>query len=166
MKILVFSDTHKNLEFMTEAINKHKNDTDLIIHLGDCSSDTSVISSICPHIACVKIRGNCDFGLFESRVQDEAIFKLGNTNISVFACHGHRYSVKDGTDYIFAKAKISGVKIALYGHTHISDITYNNGIYIINPGSASFPRGGEPASYCVINICDGEILPSIIYKTD
>lgn len=164
MKILVFSDTHRNTEFMLEAIVRHKNETDMIIHLGDCSSDTSVLSAVFPHIACVNVRGNCDFGIFESRVQDEAVFKLPDSDFTLFACHGHRYSVKDGTDFLVSKAKALGASIALYGHTHIPDIEFKNGIYIINPGSTAFPRGNNPESYCVINIHDGKILPSIIYK--
>lgn len=164
MKILVFSDTHHNTDLMIKALNTHKDDTDLIIHLGDNVSDTRIFSSICPHIANINIRGNCDYNSFSNDVKDEALFKIIGTNINAFACHGHRYCVKDGNDLIYQCARRNSARIAFYGHTHIADITERNGIIIMNPGSASLPRSAEPASYGVVRIENGEILPTILYK--
>ncbi len=164
MKILVFSDTHRNSDFMIDAIRQHKDDTDLIVHLGDCVSDTSVLRSISPNIALLNVRGNCDFGILGTSVRDEILVPLGNTGLKAFACHGHRFAVKDDTDIIYSHARSLGARLALYGHTHIADISEKNGIFMVNPGSASLPRGLEPASYAIIRICNGEILPSIIYK--
>lgn len=162
MKILVFSDSHRYLRNMTKVLQTHMSDTDLIIHLGDNISDTTLFTQLCPHIANINISGNCDFSM--SNI--ESTFKLGKTDITAFACHGHYYNVKNGTDSLLREAKKQNAKIALFGHTHISHLEERDGILLINPGSISQPRGIEGASYAIINIENNIISPSIIYKID
>ena len=163
MKILIFSDSHGNMELARKALDNHIQTTDLIIHLGDCIADTALFAKVCPHIANINILGNCDYfsGGYNGR-QDSA-FYLGQTGLRAFACHGHSYAVDRGTEILYAKARIEKASIAFYGHTHIADISERNGIIIMNPGSISRPRGTEPASYGIVNIEDGRILPTIIF---
>ena len=41
--------------------------------------------------------------------------------------------------------------IFLFGHIHLPRLYENEeGILILNPGSASYPRGGNPASYAIL----------------
>ena len=49
------------------------------------------------------------------------------------------------------KALEIGADIVLYGHTHIGKIDFEEGIWYINPGSASVPRDGG-RSFAIINI--------------
>lgn len=163
MKILVFSDSHGNTALIEKALGIHINSTDLILHLGDCAADTRIFTKLCPHIANINILGNCDYFSSGYNAVTEAKFDLGKTGFSAFACHGHSYAVKRGTDIIYSKAKAEKASIAFYGHTHIAEISEVNGIIIMNPGSVSLPRGTEPASYGVVNISDNQILPTIIY---
>ncbi len=163
MKILVFSDSHNNTELIKKALSKHSETTDLIIHLGDYAKDAMIFSEICPHIANINILGNCDYFHFGCDAADEACFNLGNTGFRALACHGHNYGVNRGTDILYAKAKLQKASIAFYGHTHIADICEKSGIIIMNPGSTSNPRGTEPASYGIVNIENGQILPTIIF---
>ncbi len=164
MKILVFSDTHHNTDFMVKALREHMADTDLIIHLGDNVCDTDVIGSICPHTALIRVLGNCDLFGFCSDVPAEGFVPLGKTGVVAFVCHGHRYGVNDGTDVLVSKAKSGGAKIALYGHTHVAEIACDRGVYVLNPGSATLPRSAEPRSYGILRIDDkGEITPTVVY---
>lgn len=162
MKILVFADTHGNNDFMLDAINSNRHDTDLIIHLGNNTTDFTAIYGIINPIASICIIGNCDYPVKNSYL--EHTFNLGTTNIKAFACHGHTCDVNRNLDTIYEKARINRAKIAFYGHTHIAHISERNGIYIINPGSCSLSRSNEPCSYGIIRIENKEILPSIIYK--
>lgn len=163
MKILVFSDSHSDLSLLESALEKHKNDTDLIIHLGDCIADSKIFRDICPHIANINLLGNCDYFHSDNNAKTEISFQLGTSGLRAFACHGHGYGVKRSTDILYSKAKIEKASIALYGHTHIANITERNGIILMNPGSCSFPRSTEPCSYGIIRITNGEILPSVIF---
>jgi len=163
MKILIFSDSHNNPELMKKALSQHAETTDLILHLGDCVADTSIFSSYCPVTANINLFGNCDYFCGKVCAFEEKTFHLGNTGITAFACHGHRYNVRRDTDILYSKARLERASIAFYGHTHIAEITEKNGIIIMNPGSCSLPRGTEPASYGIVNITDNHIMPSIIY---
>ena len=58
-------------------------------------------------------------------------------------------------------ARQNGCDIALYGHTHIANILYEDGIYIVNPGSCSQSRNGKE-SYAVIDIEPNGIMPIIV----
>lgn len=162
MKILVFADTHGNTEFMTEAIKQHMNDTDLIIHLGNNATDTLPINYLCGHIASIFILGNCDSPV--KGAYSEHCFTAGDTGIRIFACHGHAYGVNNSTASLYMKGIHTRSRIVLYGHTHIAEISERDGIYIINPGSCSLPRGSEPPSYAIIRIEDDTIMPAIIFK--
>ena len=48
MKVLVFSDSHSNLDFMVSCIEKYKPDT--VLHLGDYAADGDVICGAYPGI--------------------------------------------------------------------------------------------------------------------
>ena len=59
------------------------------------------------------------------------------------------------------KALEFGANIVLYGHTHIGKIDFKEGIWFINPGSASLPRDiGK--SFAIIYIEEDSIEPNII----
>ena len=163
MKILVFSDTHNDTDLMKRAVEQHRDSTDLIIHLGDYVKDTLLFTKLCPHIANINISGNCDYFTDGISAFHEKTLLLGNTGIRAFLCHGHSYRVKGGTDILLSKAKKENAAIALYGHTHIAAISEKSGVLFMNPGSASVPRSTEPCSYGIINICDGNIMPTIIF---
>ena len=81
--------------------------------------------------------------------------------VRIFYTHGHNYNVKYGTQRLSETAKANCYDIVLYGHTHIAKILYEDGIYIVNPGSCSSPRAGK-ASYAVIDITKQGLMPIII----
>ncbi len=154
MRLGVISDTHKEKYYIDKAMEKLKN-VDMIIHLGDNVQDVLEIQKkFKGKIANVK--GNCDF--------------QGNTPIEkllleeeklIFITHGHKYDVKNGLLRLRYKALELGVEIVLYGHTHISKIDYEDGIFFVNPGSPSLPRNGFN-SVAIIEINKSNIVPSII----
>lgn len=65
-------------------------------------------------------------------------------NIKILFSHGHTFGVKYSLDRIYYKAKEIGAKIVLFGHTHCRYYSYEDGVHILNPGSASCPRDGKP----------------------
>ena len=75
--------------------------------------------------------------------------------------HGHTLSVKYGTQRLIELARQNKCDIALYGHTHTSQILYEEGLYVVNPGSCSSPRDSR-ASYAVIDIEESGIMPILI----
>ena len=150
MKILVVSDTHRKYSKLKEVIDRNR-DADLIIHLGDGLSEAWRLSDENPELNFVYVRGNCD----ACDYIDEGVIEVAEHKL--FFTHGHNYYVRSGTDRLFERAKLLECTIALYGHTHISDVKCIDGVHIMNPGSVAAPRGGDGASYGIITINDGKV---------
>ena len=46
----------------------------------------------------------------------------------------------------------------MYGHTHIFVLEKSeNGHFILNPGSLTLPKGGNPKSYAIYDLSDDSI---------
>lgn len=144
MKTLtVLSDTHGNRSLF-EKLDVIFAESDYIVHLGDISADGYCISKKYPGKTVV-INGNCD----PVKLGDgEKVFDV--EGVKIFACHGHRYGVKQTLVKLAARAKELGCKIALYGHTHNAREDFIDGITLLNPGTGN--RYSEKSYiYLIIN---------------
>ena len=154
MRLLVISDTHGRPLLIDRVLQREKEASE-VFFLGDVVRD---IESIAPEYTDRRfhtVRGNCDY--FCSYPEFD-IVKCGD--ISVYMTHGHIHSVKRGTQGVLTAARNVGAQVALYGHTHAANIAYEDGVYLINPGSLALPRDSRP-SYAVIDIDNSGILPAI-----
>ena len=157
MRIIVISDTHGNYSNL-EKVLKRNTDADWIIHLGDgeLELDRFVIARpvIAPKI--IHVAGNCDY---DSLSPD--FFVLPAIEHRIFAAHGHKYSVSASLDKIKAAARENDCDIILFGHTHERFMTYEDGLYIMNPGSAASPRDGKRPSFGNIDVSEYGVLMNI-----
>lgn len=156
MRLLVLSDSHKKSGVLDRIIRKEQTAKN-IFFLGDVTEDIENLKFEYTDRNFYIVSGNCDY--FSSYKTFDFI-TLKNTKI--LYTHGHHFGVKSGNYGALLKfAKENGCQIALYGHTHIASITYEDGVYLVNPGSVSLSREG-PVSYAVIDILENGILPQII----
>ncbi len=153
MRIIVVSDTHGR-EYRIRDILESQPEAAALICLGDGVENVEDIMLEYPNIKFYGVRGNCDL---TSIKQDFDIIKIGGKQLLI--THGHTYGVKFGLESFIAAARNLGVDMALYGHTHLPDTTFWEGLYIINPGSVG---RGSPCSYATIDIEKGGIFPNII----
>lgn len=154
MRILVLSDMHKrrsNFEKAVEAQPEAKH----VIFLGDGADDAAELASFYSEKNFYILSGNCDFS---SKYPSTMRFQLGG--VKILATHGHHYGVKGTTEHLLSAAEQEGVKIALYGHTHVPKIEYKNGIYLVCPGALGASFGN--AAYAVVDITDSGIMPILI----
>lgn len=162
MKIVVMSDSHGDADAVRKVVQMHA-DADLMIHLGDGEREVGLAMEEFPLLV-HKLRflkGNCDYGHLIEPTYDRLIQKLPSGD-TIFAAHGDHYQVKYGTARMEHEARQAKAEILLYGHTHTRDCRYEDGLYIINPGSLGCPRDGNPRSYAVISISIKGILPNIV----
>lgn len=145
MKILAVSDTHRKNDNYFDVLKKEK--PDLVIHCGDAEGSEYALteSAKCP----VKvILGNNDFF---SDLPRELEFEVGKYKIWV--THGHNYYVSMGYADIHRVATVRGKDIVLFGHTHRPVLEKRENVWLINPGSLSYPRQeGHKCSYAVLEI--------------
>jgi len=125
MKFLITSDVHQNLEALKEIINKHK-DVDLHLNAGDMCLSLNQFE----HLHIISVKGNNDFGLDLPYIR-EIEFK----DKKILLTHGHLEYVKFGLDKLKLHAKIKGVDIVIFGHTHERYLNLEENILFINPGA-------------------------------
>lgn len=155
MRILVISDSHRNTRVIDKILESQP-DAKHVFFLGDCTADIEDFDLLYPdktfHIVC----GNCDFYSSFKSVDVDTV--CGHR---IFFTHGHNYAVKSSYQHLLKTTKENNCDIALFGHTHIPKIVYEEGVYLVNPGSCSKSREGRP-TYAVIDITDKGIMPFTI----
>lgn len=93
------------------------------------------------------VRGNCDSEVDQMVLEfpmmaDYAFFALNG--VEIYASHGHIYSpekllpMRSGSSFLF-------------GHIHLPVAEKRGEYFILNPGSAALPKGGNPPSYAVLD---------------
>ena len=148
-KIFVLSDTHGNISSIEKLVDVIK-ESDYVFHLGDYSRDILAFSrEFGDKIHFVK--GNCDGGGNDLILQIE--------DLKVMLTHGDRYGVKGGLLRLALYAKEKGVNVVFYGHTHVADITEQDGITFINPGTT---KGFFEKTYCYTVIYGNKITSKIV----
>lgn len=145
MRVIVFSDTHGN-QAAADKIIQENNSCEHFIFLGDGIHEIDILKSKYPEKSIFCVAGNCD----KTTAPTSAVIELFNTRI--YMTHGHLYDATETIDKIVENAKKEKAMIALFGHTHKRFSEMINGIYVLNPGSASIPKDGLPTSCAFIDI--------------
>ena len=156
MKIIVVSDSHGNIRNLTKVLCEYH--ADLYIHLGDGERELDSICRQYPEKNVYHVLGNCDM----ASLSDSELLLCPDDKNVIFAVHGHRIGVKFSLVELKKAARRKGANIVLYGHTHCRYCNYEDGMYIINPGSVSIPRDGNKPSFAVIELLPTGILTNIV----
>ena len=130
MKLLVFSDSHGNIEHMRRAVEQER--PDQILHLGDVMRDAVELSVAYPNIPLELVPGNCDYA---TDVPAQKILFFEGRRILM--THGHIYHVKLGIGQAVRAAVEAKVDILLFGHTHVPLCRQmEDGLWVLNPGAS------------------------------
>ena len=153
MRIFVFSDTHGRTDGCIRLLENMRHCTDAVLHAGDVHADITKLQQTFPDLKIYGVSGNNDF---HAILPTEQVLEFDG--VKLFLTHGHRYKVKYTYEDITSAAIARGASVAVFGHTHQSCDRTENGVLLLNPGSA----GGIWPTYAVIEIENGEIRTDII----
>jgi uncharacterized protein len=148
MKIIVISDSHCErgmLLSLAEEVTA-RGDIDALIHLGDVESDAKWLHERL-NKPVYSVPGNCDFNLHDPA---ERVITLDG--VDMLLCHGHTLRVKYTLDPLAYRAEELGVKLALFGHTHLRCLRYEGHALLLNPGALA------NGFYTLLEIKNGDIL--------
>lgn len=145
MRVGLISDTHGTVP---EAVHDAFAHVDYIIHAGDICAPQVLweLESITTTIA---VLGNCDYADYGGSVRAETHPVIGG--VQVYVSHFPEDAV--------AAARSGQFGLAVHGHTHIPRDEVRGSCRIVNPGSASRPRGGHAPSVAVVELADGIVGP-------
>ncbi|MDO4467668.1 MAG: YfcE family phosphodiesterase [Bacillota bacterium] len=154
LKVVVVSDSHGFNEILDVIRNKHS-DAYACVHCGDLEDNPDYYDGW------VFVRGNNDY---YGRFKENVSFKAGSHR--VYVEHSHLCSYRGRKIALARKAKDKACDIALFGHTHCSDVDEEDGVLVLNPGSTWWPRDGKEPSYALLYIGQNDCLVNIIFKSD
>jgi putative phosphoesterase len=139
----VLSDTHGHLD---DAARQILSQTDLILHAGDIDRPV-ILDTLKSMKPVVPVRGNMDGGPWARQLAEEEFVEVGPILI---------YLIHDRTKMSLVPEK-ADIRVVVSGHTHRPEMENKKGVLYLNPGSASFPRGGHPASLALLEISGNSI---------
>ena len=179
MKLMIASDIHGSAyycEKMIEAYKREKADKllllgDLLYHgpRNDLPKDynpkavIAMLNAMKKDLLCV--RGNCDTEVDQMVLNfpvmaDYCILSIDGKTL--YATHGHVYNQNN-------LPPLCKGDILIHGHTHVLKAEQMEGYILLNPGSVSIPKEGNPPTYAVLEDgvfsimdFDGNIVKSIV----
>ena len=146
----VVSDTHGALP---DAAFEALSGSDAIVHAGDVGVGhiLATLEAIAP-VTLVRGSNSC---VAEGQAPVVANVRLGGVRVMI----AHVESDLTGA---FDPALV-GARVAVFGHTHLAEITECDGVLWVNPGSPSDPRQGSPKSVALVTIAvDGSVTARIV----
>lgn len=152
-RILAFSDTHGDTSLCFDWLERIPG-VDLILHAGDIIRDAEDLAAVYPQTEYVS--GNNDYARFAP--MEKMLFCEDK---KLFLTHGHTFGVKYGLKTIATAARVKAAQICVFGHTHVPYCGYEDGVLLVNPGSAS-GRYASAATCAVIEIEQGKICADIL----
>lgn len=142
MKLLLFSDNHRDRDSVKEMIALNK-DVDQIISLGDSEMRQNELTEL----NIFGVKGNYPF---EPKFPLDLTFEY--EGIRVYYTHGHQYSVKLGLSRLLNYAVYNNINIVCFGHTHRAVLKEINDVIFINPGALSKNKMFTNNSYAILKI--------------
>ena len=144
MLIGITGDTHDDY-FAVNKVAEKGGKVDCWFHTGDVWPDAETLSAITDKKV-YAVAGNNDWG---QKPEDYSkIIELEGSRI--WLTHGHKY-LRD----LLGEAKAREADVVVYGHTHVPDISWHDGILLINPGSPSYPRQNSKKGLVVLHLEKG-----------
>lgn len=156
MKVLILSDSHGLTKELLDIKERHKNDVEFMLHLGDSelSSQSEEMSGFSV------VRGNCDF---DSNYPNDMMVLLNG--LKVYLTHGHLYNVKMSLMNLSYRAIEVGASIVCFGHSHIAGAELIDDVLFINPGSFRLPRMRKERTYVILEV-DNNQADVVFYDSE
>ena len=160
MKLFFISDIHGSIYYLKKALERFEEEkADYIVILGDIlyhgarnplpleyspKEVFGLLNSLGDKI--IAVRGNCDSEVDEMVLNFPIMSTYSNIlykSRRIFITHGHIF-------YENNMPKLADGDVMIYGHTHIPKADRKDNIYIINPGSITLPKEGNPHTYGIL----------------
>ena len=160
MKLMIASDIHGSAYYCRKMLDAYKREgADRLLLLGDILyhgprndlpkdyNPKEVIAMLNPmkqELLCV--RGNCDTEVDQMVLNFPVMADyciLAIDGLTFYATHGHVYNENNLPPFREGD-------ILIHGHTHVLKAEQREGYILLNPGSVSIPKEGNPPTYAVL----------------
>jgi len=182
MKLFFASDLHGSLPATEQVLDKFRQSgAEHLVLLGDILNhgprnpvpegyQPAQVAELLNQYAdqIIAVRGNCDSEvdqmLLSFPMMESYSWVLMESGQRLFLTHGHLYNSDN-------RPVLKRGDVIAHGHTHIPCAELKGKQYIYNPGSVTFPKGGYPASYGMLNgnqleviSFSGQVIASVVIE--
>ena len=148
-RIDIISDTHG---YLSPALLDELEGADLIIHAGDLTSEMDY-EHLCTIAPVRAVLGNNDY----YRDYGPDVDRL-----ALFTYEGLKFAVAHYREDL----PVGSVDVAINGHTHVTKEAQVGRCLVLNPGSASYPRGTRGPTMARMLVKDGKIISTKFIDLD
>ena len=148
IRLGVISDTHGLLR--EEAVGALRG-VDRILHAGDVG-DPEILATLGAMAPVTAVRGNMDAGAWARELPGTEVAEVGG--LALYMLHD--------LDELDLDPGVAGFAGVIFGHTHMPEVRWADGVLYLNPGSAGPIRGSKPVSLAVLEVTGGLMSPRII----
>jgi putative phosphoesterase len=148
----VISDTHG---YLPPAVQKAFAGVNLIIHAGDVG-EPDIIESLQKIALTIAVRGNMDMGQWARQLSEDESIKVNQT-LLVVVHDVYRLKLKPNN---------AEPNVVISGHTHRPLLEERQGVLYLNPGSAGYPKFGQPATVAVLQINNDSVSGRLVSLKD
>jgi uncharacterized protein len=148
LRVGIISDTHGILR---KAAIESLRGSDLIIHAGDIG-DPAILKTLDQIAPTTAVRGNTDRSDWAKSISETEVLEAGELSLYII----HDYSTLD------LNPRSAGFHAVIYGHSHRASIDWQNGVLLLNPGSAGPRRFHQSVTLALLSIKNKKMYPEII----
>ncbi len=161
MKLMFASDIHGSAWYCRKLLEEYRRSgADRLILLGDIlyhgprndlpreyapKEVIGMLNSVKSEI--LAVRGNCEAEVDQMVLEFPVLADYGIlvlNGLTFYATHGHVYHPE-------CLPPMKKGDILIYGHTHLLRAEALGDYYVVNPGSISIPKGGNPPTYGILD---------------
>jgi len=130
---------------------------DLILHAGDLVSAAVLrdLRALGPPVEAVC--GNMDEPALQATLPLERVVEVAGARIGMVHIPG-----PTGGRAGRLRARFAGCDAVVYGHTHVPEVTREEGVWILNPGSPTERRRAPTRAMLVLEVEAGDIRPALV----
>ncbi|HAX97840.1 MAG TPA: hypothetical protein DCY12_02835 [Candidatus Atribacteria bacterium] len=132
-RIIVLSDTHipQRAKDIPQRLWEEIKKADLVLHAGDMVKPL-VLEKIAQFTPIRAVRGNMDSDELQTALPDQDMVEVDGVKIGLAHGRGAPNQVKS---YVRSLFEGYDLQVLVFGHSHQPELTNENGIWYLNPGS-------------------------------
>jgi putative phosphoesterase len=129
---------------------------DVVLHAGDVVA-ASVLDDLFALGPVEAVVGNMDDEALRAALPERRIVEVEAVRIGMVHDAGPRIGREERL-----RAAFPGCAAIVYGHTHVPQLTRENDVWIVNPGSPTERRSSPAHAMALIRVSKGSLEPEIV----
>jgi putative phosphoesterase len=157
-RVGVISDTHlpRKAPRIPDAALRHFEDVELILHAGDLST-RAALDQLEAYAPVEAVQGNVEDAEIVRTLPIKRQITAGGCLIGLVHILGDRATRREA-----ARREFPGARVVIFGHSHIPFVEDQDGLLLLNPGSATDRRAQPHCTIALLTITDGSPTAEII----